>query len=173
MVYATNESSSQSQHQTTDGSSTKSLKSARRLRLSQNEMLQVWHLYTQTDTKVDDIAKMFNISHPCIYDYLDRVGLPYKRRGQSFTRLSSKQIQRIKTLKKSGHKRRVHRGSSRLLVIDGLSSLVRSPSCRHEQAVNSSSCRLPAAPSDRAAHPDGRAQAQPDAADPSLLWWLR
>jgi len=103
MVYATNESSSQSQHQTTDGSSTKSLKSARRLRLSQNEMLQVWHLYTQTDTKVDDIAKMFNISHPCIYDYLDRVGLPYKRRGQSFTRLSSKQIQRIKTLKKSGH----------------------------------------------------------------------
>lgn len=103
MVYATNESSSQSQHQTTDGSSTKSLKSARRLRLNHNEMLQIWHLYTQTETKVDEIAKMFNISHPVMYDYLDRVGLPYQRRGQSSSRLTDKQVRRIKTLKRSGH----------------------------------------------------------------------
>lgn len=103
MVYAANESSSLSQHQTIDGNSTKSLKSERRLRLNNNEMLQIWHLYTQTDTKVDDIAKMFNMTPPSVYDYLDRSGLPYERRGKSSSPLKEKQVRRIKTLRASGH----------------------------------------------------------------------
>jgi DNA-binding CsgD family transcriptional regulator len=103
MVYAAEQSSSPSQHQTTDGSSTKSLKSERRLRLNHNEMLQIWHLYTQTDTKVDDIAKMFNMTPPSVYDYLDRSGLPYERRGKSSSPLKEKQVRRIKTLRASGH----------------------------------------------------------------------
>jgi transposase len=103
MAYETNESSSQSQHQTADGSSTKNLKLKKPLRLSHNEMLQVWHLYTQTDTKVEEISKMFNISAPVVYDYLDRVGLPYKRRGKAAKQLTSKQSQWIKSMSRIGH----------------------------------------------------------------------
>lgn len=66
-------------------------------------MLQIWHLYTQTDTKLDDIAKMFNISHPSVYEYLDRVGLPYQRRSKSTPRLSQRQIQRIRAMRRGGH----------------------------------------------------------------------
>jgi transposase len=66
-------------------------------------MLQIWHLYTQTDTKVDDIAKMFNMTPPSVYDYLDRSGLPYERRGKSSSKLTEKQQRRIRTLRESGH----------------------------------------------------------------------
>lgn len=102
MELSTAKSSSLSAHQITDGNSTSVQKSAKRSKVTQQQIYMMLSMYENPAYKVTDIAKTFGFSVPVLYHYLDRSGIPYDRRGQRTKRITPKQSTQIKSLSASG-----------------------------------------------------------------------
>ena len=104
MVFTAEKQSSQYQHQTTDGGSTNAQKSVSYSNkgITHNQKLEMFHLYTNTETTVSSIAKRFNITPPVVYHHLDRLGLPYKRRKSIRPQLGTRTHNRILRMRQDG-----------------------------------------------------------------------
>lgn len=103
MEFVAEKQYSLSQHQTADGCSTNDRSSAKYLkRITHNQKLEMFHLYTNTDMSIRAICNKFGISDPVLYHHLDRLGLPYQRRSYKTPRLGVRTHKRILSMRREG-----------------------------------------------------------------------
>lgn len=103
MEFAAEKQSSLYQHPTADGSSTRSRNSDKSSgRITHNQKLEMFHLYTKTDMSVRAICNKFGITDPVLYHHLDRLGLPYQRRVYKTPNLGARTHKRIVSMRREG-----------------------------------------------------------------------